>query len=133
MSHLYYEVPDTGVRDLDGGTSLQLCRRRQTSTLLQTRSTGLDAIDRATVGEHENQHTRPRVQDNNVIVQQGNSNTYALRKLRKDRPDLHEIVLAPGKPGTFPKIRNPAYSSNAPIVCASGPVEGVPSGAFGRL
>ena len=39
------------------------------------------------MGEHENQHTKPRVQDNNVIVQQGNSNTYALRKLRKDRPE----------------------------------------------
>ncbi len=52
----------------------------------------LDAIDRATVGEHENQHTRPRVQDNNVIVQQGNSNTYALRRLRKDRPDPWERV-----------------------------------------
>ncbi len=25
---------------------------------------------------------------------QGNTNTYALRKLRKDRPDLHEQVLA---------------------------------------
>ncbi len=25
---------------------------------------------------------------------QGTSNTYALRKLRKDRPDLHERVLA---------------------------------------
>lgn len=55
-------------------------------------------MDKATVGEHENQYTKPQEDNNNVIVHQGNSNTYALRKLRKDRPDLHERVLADERP-----------------------------------
>jgi len=50
----------------------------------------LDAIDEATVshgGDHGNQYTGGK--SNNVTVAKtGNSNTYALRKLRRDRPDL---------------------------------------------
>jgi len=69
---------------------------RQLRHLCQDDKKALDAIDRATVGEAH----RP-VTNNNVITPpppekavQGNTNTYALRKLRKDRPDLHERVLA---------------------------------------
>jgi hypothetical protein len=60
----------------------------------------LDAIDRATVGGHgTNQYTKG-LESNNITLQDtpkpqtGTSNTYALRRLRKDRPDLHERVLA---------------------------------------
>jgi hypothetical protein len=79
---------------------------RQLKHLCRDDTGALDAIDRATVGEHENQHTRPRVQDNNVIVQQGTSNTYALRKLRKDRPDLHERDLRSARNTPENRLRN---------------------------
>ncbi len=61
---------------------------RQLKHLCRDDTTALDAIDRATVGEQGAHH-------NNVMKsEQGNANTYALRKLRKDRPDLHARVLA---------------------------------------
>ncbi len=61
----------------------------------------LDAIDRATARKvGVNQHTEPV---NNVNTRpQGNANTYALRKLRKDRPDLHGRVVC------STQIRNPS-------------------------
>lgn len=37
---------------------------------------------------------RPAPHNNVMRSEQGNSQSYALRKLRKDRPDLHEKVLA---------------------------------------
>ncbi len=55
----------------------------------------LDALDRATEGR-QGERTDLR---NNVTEAEseksvtGNANTYALRKLRRDRPDLHERVL----------------------------------------
>lgn len=67
---------------------------RQLKHLCRDDKPALDAIDRATQREAH----RP-VSNNNVITSsaektvQGNSETYALRKLRKDRPDLHERVL----------------------------------------
>ncbi len=64
----------------------------------------LDALDQATVGKQgnptgANQYTESG-NGNNVTVSthdepvRGNANTYALRKLRKDRPDLHARVIA---------------------------------------
>jgi hypothetical protein len=54
----------------------------------------LDLIDKETTITHGGDRSK----DNNVMLApdttQGNSNTYALRKLRKDRPDLHTKVLA---------------------------------------
>lgn len=55
----------------------------------------LDLIDKATTAP-KHVH-RDNTDNNNVIISkttQGNSNTYALRKLRDDRPDLHREVLA---------------------------------------
>lgn len=52
----------------------------------------LDAIDRVTVNP---KHIHIADNDNIIINQseQGTSSQYALRRLRKDRPDLHEQVL----------------------------------------
>jgi hypothetical protein len=69
---------------------------------------GLNALDRMTVGQHgSNQYTEHRtvVEYGNVTLHKpatGNSNTYALRKLRKDREDLHGRVLAGLWPGESP-------------------------------
>ncbi len=76
-------------------TSPRTCRQRTHKHLCQDDPGALDAIDRATQREAH----RP-VSNNNVITSstektvQGNANTYALRKLRKDRPDLHERVIS---------------------------------------
>jgi hypothetical protein len=53
----------------------------------------LDAIDRVTVNP---KHIHISDSDNVTItkqVERGNTNQYALRRLRKSRPDLHELVL----------------------------------------
>ena len=54
----------------------------------------LDLIDKATTGSHGGD--RSKINNVNLAPEasKGNSNTYALRKLRKDRPDLHGEVLA---------------------------------------
>ncbi len=62
----------------------------------------LDLLDKATVGEqgaHEgNQYTERNGNPDNVMVstppEQGNAEQYALRRLRKQRPELHQRVLA---------------------------------------
>ena len=65
------------------------------------------------MGGHGGDRKSEQIKFNNVNLedtpksQTGNSDTYALRKLRKDRPDLHGRVLAPGKPRTLPKTTNP--------------------------
>ncbi len=66
----------------------------------------LNALDRVTVGEQGGDKRSGEYQTNvnnvNNDVRQspvGNSNTYALRKLRKDREDLHGRVLAGLGPG----------------------------------
>jgi len=68
---------------------------RQLKHLCQDDTAALDAIDQATTGR---QGERTDLHDNIREVKDetsyGTSNTYALRKLRKDRPDLHERVLA---------------------------------------
>ncbi len=75
----------------------------------------LDALDRATVGRHgSNQYTKrkPTEQYDNVTLPKpdtGNSNTYALRKLRKARPDLHERVLGGKISPHDPTIKNRSY------------------------
>jgi hypothetical protein len=70
--------------------------------------TAIDAIDRMTVGKQgapEGNQNAGKTTNNNIMdcleeepssepAVQGTSNTYALRKLRKDREDLHERVLA---------------------------------------
>lgn len=76
---------------------------RTLKNLCRDDKTALDAIDTAMVEERgapeENQNAS-KTNDNNVnncfprTSPVGNSNTYALRKLRKDRRDLHEQVLA---------------------------------------
>jgi hypothetical protein len=53
-----------------------------------------------TVGKHGGDRKSENIKDNNIILDsgekpvQGTSNTYALRKLRKDRGDLHEVTFA---------------------------------------
>lgn len=57
----------------------------------------LDTIDRVTVQHGKNQHTKSKDHDNIIVhdkPSQGTSREYALRRLRKDRPDLHERVLS---------------------------------------
>ena len=60
----------------------------------------LDALDKATVGGWGGDRKSEEIKLNNVNLDSGteapvgNSNAYALRKLRKDRPDLHKQVLA---------------------------------------
>lgn len=54
----------------------------------------LDALDRVTAGR---QGERTDIHNNVMKVEdkrQGNDASYALRRLRKDRPDLHARVLA---------------------------------------
>lgn len=53
----------------------------------------LDLVDKATTGK-QGQRTDLVDNINKVGRPDGTSNTYALRKLRKDRPDLHGEVLA---------------------------------------
>jgi hypothetical protein len=57
-------------------------------------SEAMDLLDRAT----QREAGRPKEMDNNVIhlesKPKGNSEAYALRRLRKDRPDLHARVLS---------------------------------------
>ncbi len=54
----------------------------------------MDLIDQVTVAPHGGDHSK----NNNVNLASdkpvGNERQYALRRLRKDRPDLHERVLA---------------------------------------
>ncbi len=60
---------------------------------MRTGPGALDAIDRATQRGQGGDHTSQESKVNNVNLAEapkGNSNTYALRRLRKDRPDLHE-------------------------------------------
>lgn len=70
---------------------------RQLKQLCQDDKEARDALVSATVGEHgTNQYTKPKSgEDNHNITHHstGTSTDYALRKLRRDRPDLHEKVL----------------------------------------
>jgi hypothetical protein len=69
---------------------------RQLKHLCQDDPGALDAIDRATVG-HQKKQTNLVYNINKVNERPSStSNTYALRKLRKDRPDLHERVVTRG-------------------------------------
>ena len=57
----------------------------------------LDLIDRAVQGKHGGDRKSREFKDNNVRLDQnrgGSSHQYALRKLRKSRPDLHARVLS---------------------------------------
>ncbi len=54
----------------------------------------LDALDRATAKPNHRPETNNNIMSSSEPAKQGTSNTYALRKLRKDRPDLHEQVIA---------------------------------------
>ena len=72
---------------LDGlGTDLRTLKR-----LCADSPVALDAIVRETTGRQGH-----KTNNDNVMVskeaEQGNSSEYALRRLRKDRPDLHERV-----------------------------------------
>jgi hypothetical protein len=53
----------------------------------------LDLIDRVTTAQHGGDHSKV---DNVSLASasDGNSNTYALRKLRKDAPEIHAQVIA---------------------------------------
>jgi hypothetical protein len=57
----------------------------------------LDLIDQAEQGKHGGDHTSAESKFDNVNVAlrpTGNARQHALRKLRKDRPDIHAQVLA---------------------------------------
>jgi hypothetical protein len=72
---------------------------RQLKHLCQDDTAALDWLDWATAGRHGGDHTSQESKIDNVILARapdGNANTYALRKLRKDRPDLHEPVAEHG-------------------------------------
>jgi hypothetical protein len=62
--------------------------------LCRDNTEALDALDKATTGR-QGERTDPVNNVNEVSEERpvGNSNTYALRKLRRDRPDLHRSVL----------------------------------------
>lgn len=57
----------------------------------------LDALNQA-IGSHQGQRTDLEDNFHNIVMEvkkkQGNDKAYALRKLQKDRPDLHAQVLA---------------------------------------
>jgi hypothetical protein len=57
----------------------------------------LDLIDQATQGQHGgdhgNQYTGGKIDNVTLATTTGNGEQYALRRLRKDRPDLHAKVL----------------------------------------
>lgn len=63
------------------------------------------AIDIATAGkqggDHGNQYTGGK-HDNIMLATQGTSATYALRKLRKDAPEIHARELIPSYLATLP-------------------------------
>ncbi len=61
--------------------------------IYQKDRTALDWLDRATQHEPHRPITVNNINTSSLEERpQGTSNTYALRKLRKDRPDLHERV-----------------------------------------
>ena len=53
----------------------------------------MDLLDRAIQGKHGGDHSKIDIV-NLAPVPDGTSEAYALRRLRKDRPDLHAQVLA---------------------------------------
>ncbi len=74
-----------------------MCRRRHTSTVRQLKNLcrddkgALDATDQATQHEAHRPTTVNNINTSSMEERpQGNSSARALRKLRKDRPDLHE-------------------------------------------
>ncbi len=73
---------------------------KQLRNICQEDRTALDWLDRATVGGHGGDRKSQDIKSHNITLEEvpkartGTSNTYALRKLRKDRPDLHQRVLA---------------------------------------
>lgn len=57
----------------------------------------MDLIDKATQGKHGGDRKSGAVKSDIVTLEssdRGNERQYAFRKLRKDRPDLHQRVLA---------------------------------------
>ncbi len=67
---------------------------RQLKNLCRDDRAALDAMDRATVAERGRPHKSEGKDSNrNNKPDKGTTASYALRKLRKDRPDLHERVL----------------------------------------
>ncbi len=67
---------------------------RQLKHLCRDDKAALDALDRATVAERGRPHkAEENVSNRNNKPDKGTTASYALRKLRKDRPDLHEQVL----------------------------------------
>lgn len=55
----------------------------------------LDLLDQAMQQPHGGDHTSQQSKDNNIqLAPQGSSQDRALRKLRKDAPELHEQVIA---------------------------------------
>ncbi len=63
---------------------------RTLKNLCRDDAAALDAIDRATVGEHGGDRKSERIKNNNVTLEEapkpqtGNANAYALRKLRRE-------------------------------------------------
>ena len=66
---------------------------RQLKHLCRDDKAALDAINQVTLHQGERTDLHNNVMKVGEAPRQGNSNTYALRKLRKDRPDLHQQVL----------------------------------------
>lgn len=70
------------------GTDIRTLRN-----LCRDDTSAIDALDRATVKQGERTDLRDNVTEVRREADRGNSTDYALRKLRRDRPDLHERVL----------------------------------------
>lgn len=77
----------------DGGLGSTI---RQLENLCRDDKEALDAIDRATQGDHGGNRRSGTFNVDNVHIERpsGNRESTALRRLRKDRPDLHARVLA---------------------------------------
>jgi len=76
------------------GASVELVRR-----IVADDVEALDLLDRALQGKHGGDRKSDRIKRDNVTVdrdpnQRGSSADYALRRLRKDAPELHAEVLA---------------------------------------
>ena len=67
---------------------------RTLKNLCRDDTEALDLVDRVTQGKHGGDRESTPIKNNIVNLAPGNSRANALRRLRKDRPDLHSDVLA---------------------------------------
>lgn len=84
-THILWEGLETSIEDLE-----LYCRKQP--DVLQMLRAEIGALGEPG-GDHGNQHTGGKRQGDNVTTVRGNNPTYALRRLKRDRPDLADKVV----------------------------------------